>query len=293
MFYGCPIRDAGSLVDYPSDQWPSPNRPWNMTNPQYSRFLALAVLVGVAACERPTGPELLAKMDQAQTDIISDTTGERLLSWRFNGSWQLIRLLPNGQVDQNLVANIDGEDHRFNAFVFERGVVRLDPHDGYPCPLGERSLLAIEGGQQALFVQGSDFSKDVSEHQWCASNPYTQPHNGTSPFLWIERLSEKGVEGISGTARIDDAGRTGDCSFLKAANDFPLRVDCELRDYTVQLAVRLGLSRQDTAPVRGSRPRALRVSYQRLPGLRLVIHCSEKNTGIGGCEAPYPGWRNE
>ena len=165
-----------------------------MSASQYSRILALAALLGAAACERPTGPELLATMDQAQTDILSDTTGERLLSWRFNGSWQLIRLLPNGQVDQNLVANIDGGDHRFKAF-----------------------------------VQGSDFSKDVGALQWCASNPYTQPHYGTSPFLWIERLSEKGVEGISGTARIDDAGRTGDCSFLKVANDFPLRVDCVYR----------------------------------------------------------------
>src|SRR5258706_8334480 len=107
-----------------------------MTTPQYSRFFALAALVCVAACERPTGPELLAKMDQAQTDILSDTTGERLLSRTFGaGSWGLIRLLPNGKVDQNLVAKIDGGDHRFKAVVFERVVGRLDPHDCYPCPL--------------------------------------------------------------------------------------------------------------------------------------------------------------
>jgi putative transposase len=31
---------------------------------------------------------------------------------------------------------------------------------------------------------------------------------------------------------------------------------------------------------------------QRRPGLRLVVHCGEKNTRIGGCEAPYAGWRN-
>ncbi|MDQ6770642.1 MAG: hypothetical protein M3Z54_11725 [Gemmatimonadota bacterium] len=231
-------------------------------------------------------------MDQAQTDLLSDTTEERLLSWRFAGSWELIRLLPNGQVNQNLVANIDGGDHRFKAFVFERVVVRLDPHDGYPCPLTMRSLLAIEGGNQALFVQGSNFSQGVGEHPWCGANLYTAGRHGTSPFLRIERLSEKSVEGISGTARIDDAGKTGDCTFLRLTTNFPLKVDCELRDYTVQLAVQTGFPKESIAQIRGSFPRALTVSRQRLRGLRLVVHCSEKNTEIGGCEAPSTFWRD-
>lgn len=253
----------------------------------------LAALVGVAACERPTGPELLAKMDRAQSDLLSDTTAERLLSWRFAGGWELSRLLPNDGDDQNLVANVDGGDHRFKAFIFERMVVRLDSHDGYPCPLSMRSLMAIEGGRQAIFLGGSDFSQVVGENPYCGRNLYTTGRHGSSPFLWIDRLGDKRVEAISGTARIDDAGRTGDCTLLKLTNNFPLKVDCELRDYTVQLSVNLGLSKEDTAHVRGSLPRTLRVSYQRLPGLRLVVHCSEKNTGIGGCEAPSTFWRNQ
>lgn len=264
-----------------------------MATPLHLRLVTLAALVGVAVCERPTGPELLAKMDRAQSDLFSDTTAERLLSWRFGGGWGLIRLLPNEQVDQNLVANVDGGDHRFKAFIFERVVVRMDPHDGYPCPLSMRSLMAIEGGRQALFLEGSDFSQVVGENPYCMRNLYTTGRHGTSPFLWIDRLGDKRVEGISGTARIDDAGKTGDCSFLKLTNNFPFKVDCELRDYTVELAVQLRLSKEDTAHVRSSQPRALRVSYQRLPGLRLVVHCSEKNTEIGGCAAPSTVWRNQ
>ena len=153
-----------------------------------------------------------------------------------------------------------------------------------------RSLLAIEGGHQALFLEGSDFSQAVGENPYCPRNLYTTGGHGTSPFLWIDRLGEKRVEGVSGTARIDDAGKTGDCSFLKLTNNFPFKVDCELRHYTVQLAVQLGLSKEDTAHVRGLPPRALRVSYQRLSGLRLVVHCSEKNTDIGGCEATSTFW---
>jgi len=264
-----------------------------MTTLRYLRLVILTGLGGVAACERPTGPELLARMDRAQSDLLSDTTAERLLSWRFAGGWGLIRLFPNGQVDQNLVANVDGSDHRFKAFIFERVVVRLDPHDGYPCPLTMRSLMAIEGGRQAIFLQGSDFSQVVRENPYCGRSLYNTGRHGSSPFLWIDRLGDKRVEAIAGTARIDDAGRTGDCTFLKLTNNFPLKVDCELRDYAVQLSVKLGLSTEDTAHIRGSQPRALGVSYQRLPGLRLVVHCSEKNTEIGGCESPSPGWRKQ
>jgi hypothetical protein len=262
----------------------------NMTTLRYLRLVILTALGGVAACERPTGPELLAKMDRAQSDLLADTTAERLLSWRFAGGWGLIRLLPNGQVDQNLVANVDGSDHRFKAFIFERVVVRPDPHDGYPCPLSMRSLMAIEGGRQALFLEGSDFSQAVRENPYCMGNLYTTGPHGTSPFLWIDRLGEKRVEGVSGTARIDDAGKTGDCSFLKLTDNFPFKVDCELRDYTVQLSVKLGSSKKDTAHVRGSSPHDLRVSYQRLPGLHLVVHCNGKNTEIGGCQATSTLW---
>ncbi len=112
-------------------------------------------------------------------------------------------------------------------------------------------------------------------------------------LLWIDRLGEKRVEGVSGTARIDDAGKTGDGSCLKLTDNFPFKVDCELRDYTVQLPVKLGLSKEDTAHVRGSSPHDLMVSHRRLSGLQLVVHCNGKNTEIGGCQAPSTLWQKQ
>jgi hypothetical protein len=130
-----------------------------MTTLRNVRLITLTAVLSVAACERPTGPELLAKMDQAQTDLLSDTTAERLLSWRFAGGWGLSRLLPNDGMDQNLVANVDGEDHRFKAFIFERVVVRLDQHDAIhvhsACDRSWRSRAAVK----PFFSKGRTFPK--------------------------------------------------------------------------------------------------------------------------------------
>lgn len=259
------------------------------------RLVTFAGILGVAACDRPTGPELVARIDQAERDMLSDTTAERKLGGRFAGSWDLIRLLPNGRVDPNLVANIDGGEHRFKAFVFERVVVRLDSRDGYPCPLMLRELLAIEGGRQSFLLKGSDFNQPVGEDPYCQQNLYDpEGIHGAWPFLSMDRLGDgPRIVGISGTARIDDAGSPGECSFLKIDRSFPFKVDCELRDYAVQLEVRLGVSKADTTHGRVSPQHMLRISYQRVPGLRLVVHCSEKRTDIGGCEAVPARSRNQ
>ena len=118
------------------------------------RLVAVAGVLAVAACERPTAPELVAKIDRAERDMLADTS-ERALGWRLGASWDLIRLLPNGRVGPNLLTDIDGKEHWFKAFVFERVVIRLDPHDGYPCPLVLRELLAVEGGRQSFMLKGS------------------------------------------------------------------------------------------------------------------------------------------
>ena len=134
------------------------------------RLIASATILAVTACERPTGPELVERIDRAERDLLADTTAERTLAWRMGGSWDLIRLLPNGRVDANLLADIDGGEHRFKAFVFERVVVRLDSRDGYPCPLMLRELLAIEGGRQSFMLKGSDFSKPIGNNPYCEGN---------------------------------------------------------------------------------------------------------------------------
>jgi hypothetical protein len=104
----------------------------------------------------------------------------------------------------------------------------------------------------------------------------------------VERLGNgPQIGAISGSARIDEAGKTDDCSFLKIDRGFPLKVDCELRDYAVQLSVKLGVSKEDSIHGRISPQQLFNVSYQRVPGLRLVIHCAEKRTDIGGC-SPMP-----
>ena len=253
---------------------------------RFQLFLLVSVaLAAVAACERPTGPELLARIDQADRDLLADTTGQRLLAGKFAGSWELIRLLPNGGVDRNLLAVVDGKEHWFKAFVFERVVIRLDSTDGYRCPLMLRELLAMDGGRQGFMLKGSDFDQPVRANDYCHEN-LAPPVIGTgAPTLWLERLNAAGGVGVSGSARVDQAARTGDCDFLKADRGFPLKVDCELRDYEVQLAVGLGGQKDDLIG-RLSSPRFLRVSRQRVPGLRLVIHCSERHPDVvGGCES--------
>lgn len=245
-------------------------------------FIAVTILVA-AACDRPTGPELLARIDEVNRDLLSDTTGQRVLTGKFAGSWDLIRLLPNGGVERNLLASIDGKEHWFRAFVFERVVIRVDKNEHYPCPLVNRELLAIEGGRLGFLLEGSDFTQPVRESSNCEAYPEGfRP--GAAPVFWVVRHENRPmIVGVSGTARIDDAARTGDCDFLKVDRGFPLKVDCELRDYAVQLAVGLGIAKTDTSRVGGWTPRTFGVSHQRVPGLRLVIHCSERYI-VGGCE---------
>jgi hypothetical protein len=255
------------------------------------RWLIIAVgsasLLAAAACDAPTAPELVERIDRVERDLLSDTTAERKLGGRFAGSWDLIRLLPNGKVEPNLQADIDGTEHWFKAFVFERVVVRLDPRDGYPCPLVMRELLAIEGGRQSFMLKGSDFSRPIGTNPYCEQNLHDPgATHGAWPFLWMDRLDNgPRIVGISGNASIDDAGNADKCSFLKIDRSFPFKVDCELRHYAVQLSVGLGISRDDTTHGRISPQRTLRIAYQSLPGLRLVIYCSETRTDIGGCEA--------
>lgn len=246
-------------------------------------FVSVTILVA-AACDRPTAPELLARIDQVDRDLLSDTTAERVLTGQFAGSWNLIGLLPNGRVERNLMANIDGKEHWFKAFVFERVVIRADKNDGYPCPLVKRDLLAIEGGRLGFLLEGSDFTQSVRESSYCDAYPESfRP--GAAPVFWAVRTEKRPmIVGVSGHARIDEAARTGDCDFLKVDRGFPLRVDCELRDYSVQLAVGLGIAKAETSRVGGWAPRMIRVSHQRVPGLRLVIHCNERKDVVGGCE---------
>lgn len=256
--------------------------------------LASTAVLALAACERPTGPELVARIDQAERDMLSDTTAERKMTWNFAGSWELIRLLPNGRVEPNLLADIDGKEHRFKAFVFERVVIRFNQSDGYPCPLQLRELLAIEGGSQGFMLKGSDFSQPIRESSYCQQSVANfGGASGAAPTFWVARPGNAlGMVGVSGNARIDDAARTGDCSFLKADRNFPLKVDCELRDYEVQLAV--GTRTGKDGPLNGllaAKP-FFTVSTQRVPGLRLVIHCDKKQDTVGGCE-PVPGRSRE
>lgn len=255
------------------------------------RLAAVAGMFAVAACERPTAPELVAKIDRAEREMLSDTAAERALGWRLGASWDLIRLLPNSRVDPNLLTDIDGKEHWFKAFVFERVVIRLDPHDGYPCPLVLRELLAVEGGRQSFMLKGSDFSQPIGSNPNCEGNFQDERASQPAwrPVLWVERLANgPRIGAISGRARIDEAGKTDDCSFLKIDRSFPLKVDCELRQYTVQLSVKLGVSKDDSTHGRISPQQMLNVSYQRVPGLRLVIHCSANRTDIGGCATMPP-----
>jgi hypothetical protein len=248
-------------------------------------LVATAALLALAGCERPTGPELIDRIDRAERDLLADTS-QRAVGLRLGASWDLITLLPNGRDDADLLADIDGTQHRLKAFVFERVVVRLDPGDGYPCPLMFRELMAVEGVQQGFVLKGSDFSMPVGDNPYCEGNfqdaRASQP--GARPFLWMDRPGHgPQIVGISGSARIDDVGRAGDCSFLKKDRNFPLKVDCELRDYVVQLEVRLGVSKADTSHRRVVGQQTLKVVSQRIPGLRLVVHCAKERTDIGGC----------
>ena len=245
-------------------------------------FIAVTIMAA-PACDRPSGPELLAKIDEVNRDLLSDTTPERALTGKFAGSWDLIRLLPNGGVERNLLASIDGREHWFKAFVFERVVIRIDKNDGYPCPLVKRELLAIEGGRLGFMLDGSDFTQPVREVSTCEG--YREGWRpGAAPVFWVARHESRPmIVGVSGYARIDDAARSGDCDFLKIDRGFPLKVDCELREYSVQLAIGLGMAKADTSRVGGWTPRTFRASHQRVPGLRLVIHCSERHI-VGGCE---------
>jgi hypothetical protein len=251
-----------------------------------SRTLLITITLAVAACERPTAPELVAKIDRAEREMQSDSAAERTLGWRLGASWDLIRLLPNGRVAPNLLTDIDGKEHWFKAFVFERVVIRLDPQDGYPCPLVLRELLAVEGGRQSFMLKGSDFSQPIGSNPNCEGNFQDERASQPAwrPILWVERLGNgPQIGAISGRARIDEAGKTDDCNFLRIDRGFPLKVDCELRDYAVLLSVKLAVSKQDSTHGRISPQQMLNVSYQRVPGLRLVIHCTAERTDIGGC----------
>lgn len=255
------------------------------------RLVASATILAVTACERPTGPELVERIDRTEREMLSDTATERTLGYRLGASWDLIRLLPNSRVEPNLLTDIDGKEHMFKAFVFERVVIRLDPHDGYPCPLVLREMLAVEGARQSFMLKGSDFSQPIGSNPNCEGNFQDERASQPAwrPVLWVERLGNgPKIVAISGSARIDEAGKTDDCSFLKIDRSFPLKVDCELRDYAVQLSVRLGVSKDDTSHGRISPQQMLNVSYQRVPGLRLVIHCTAKRTDIGGCATMPP-----
>jgi len=252
------------------------------------RVFTFAAVLAAAACDRPTAPELVARIDAAERDLLSDTTAERKLEGRFAGSWNLVGLLPNGRVDPNLSADIDGVEHRFKAFVFERVVVRLDPNDGYPCPLAQRSLLAIEGGRQSFLLRGSDFNQPVGKGTHDCGRTLWLNQADARPFLEMDRIGDHPrIFGISGSARIVDEGTTGLCSFLKVDRSFPLKVDCELLDYRVELAVQLGVASSGLTPGRASPQRMLSAVSQRVPGFRLVIYCHEKGMAIGGCE-PLP-----
>jgi hypothetical protein len=257
------------------------------------RFLLLVfasvTILGAAACERPTAPELVARIDQVDRDVLSDTTAEQVLGRKlFAASWDLIRLLPNGRVERNLLANIDGKEHWFKAFVFERVVIRIDSNDGYSCPLVHRELLGIEGGRLGFLLKGSDFSQAVRASSYCESNP-ANLRPGAAPVFWAAQLGNgPSIVGVSGNARINGASRTSDCDFLKVDRGFPLKVDCELREYEVQLEIGLAVGSDDPSPARASAHRVLRVSQQRVPGLRLIVYCSDRQDIVGGCEAAPP-----
>ena len=111
------------------------------------RFLAISSAVGAIACERPTGPELVEKIEQADRALHSGSPDTNRLNAWFGGSWNYIRLLPNAQAEPDLRAEIGGKQHTFEAFVFERIVIPRNAQDGYPC--ATRLSLATRGGRRS------------------------------------------------------------------------------------------------------------------------------------------------
>jgi hypothetical protein len=251
------------------------------------RFLAISSAMGAIACERPTGPELVEKIERADRALHSGSPDTNRLNAWFAGSWNYIRLLPNAQAEPDLRAEIGGKQHTFEAFVFERIVIPGNAQDGYPCARVYRSLLAAEGGREGFELRGSDFSKPVSEDPYCAGRYSGSGMNFSgSPYIRIAGSNESsiGLVGVSGNARIDVVGSAGQCSFLKIDANAEFKVDCDLRTYVVSANAMLAVPKNDNSSSLIRTQRRFALPQQRVPGFRLIIHCNEKTTSFGGCE---------
>jgi hypothetical protein len=181
----------------------------------------------------------------------------------------------------DFVVTVGGRTSSFKGFVVERIVVRLDQSDGYPCPGTLRILAGIEGSDTGFLLEGSDFNLPVGRPTECKQ--IGGPARTAWPVLAYVHESAGRLDGVSGTARIDDGeGATAACDFLAVHSSFPLRVDCELRDFVVSADVTLGPGTD-----RAARGIALKIPPQTLPGVRLKVYCND-NTSIGGCETFPP-----
>jgi hypothetical protein len=250
--------------------------------------IPVSLMICVSACEQPTAPELAAKMEQAQHEILSDSAGQHWLENMLAGDWLFTKLLPDSDLQPNFVSSLDGRDHLFKAFVFERIVIPRVGYQDHPCLRASKTLVGLEDRSQVFMLRGHDFGEPLGNKAFCTwISPQNKDNYAAAPVLWLARLGNKpGLVGTSGTASIADLGASGKCDFLKIESNPAYRIDCELRRYVVTMNVQLDVVHDKAQSIIGHTGDMISAP-QTVTGLRLTIHCTEATeASFGGCESP-------
>lgn len=243
-----------------------------------SRFRAtLAVaclsLAPLAACERPTAPQVLAAVDSLDAALVGDPYAVRRL-WSRLGFPQDPRDMP---MTGDLTLEIDGRQRPYSGFVVEIVVVPLDPDDGYPCARHYSTLYAVGSDRWSIMLGGSNFDEPVEQPVAMCQEGY--PHRSPTHVFYFSSEDGKGMEGVGGHERIDLASiQPRPCNFLTGGSDDQRlqRVICEALSFRVSADAEMAWgdgSMIDRALHRDGTRRFV-IQPQLLPGMRLTVHCN-------------------
>jgi hypothetical protein len=237
--------------------------------------MLLGLLFVAAACrDAPTGAALLDMTDSLQRELatgMNKDKSRRFMSalWRWYGR-------PLAHAD--IPVRVGREERWYTGFAYEDMRVRMDPNDGYPCPLVRRTLVAwvkkpkpTEGPWEFVTVSGADFDLPISRTgPFCRASLARNPSRPVVNYLGPN--SDYNQEGVQGRATIVPVpGKSGSCPFNPEGND-PIKVQCELTDFEVQLEAEVAPVPEDSVPNSDVRTR-LEISAIHVPGIRLRTYC--------------------
>src|SRR5262245_57138125 len=151
-----------------------------------SLWLLAALGGALPACrDTPTGVALLERTDSVQRQLSNGISRDQANAF-FMGTFGWFR---NPYVDRgDLTVRIGGEDRAYTGLVYERVMVRMNPADGYPCPLVRRTLVAWPKSWgppwEFVTVTGADFTLPISRGDpGCEASSFHLPSRPIVTYL--------------------------------------------------------------------------------------------------------------